>query len=195
MKLVVASNNAKKRTEIATIVGALGIELIAPSDTQFIDVIEDSPTFSGNARKKAEAFADANGLPALADDSGLCVDALDGAPGIYSARFAGPDACDADNNRKLVAEMAGQANRSARFRCAIHLAFPDREQSFSAEGEVQGDILTQAAGAGGFGYDPLFFCPELGKVFAECTAEEKASVSHRGRALRTLAEQLKNRQS
>jgi XTP/dITP diphosphohydrolase len=194
MQLVVASNNAKKRTEIAAILGALGIDLVAPSDTLFIDVIEDASTFSGNAQKKAEAFADANGLPALADDSGLCVDALGGAPGIYSARFAGPDACDADNNRKLLADLSGHANRSARFRCAVHLAFPNREQSFSAEGEVYGEILTQAVGVGGFGYDPLFFCPELGKAFAECSPEEKASVSHRGRALRALAEQLKNRQ-
>ncbi len=195
MQLVVASNNEKKRTEIAAILGALGIELVAPSDTVFIDVIEDASTFSGNARKKAAAFAAANGLPALADDSGLCVDALNGAPGVYSARFAGLDACDADNNRKLLAELAGHGNRAAHFHCAVHLAFPDREQSFSAEGEVQGEILTQAVGAGGFGYDPLFFCPELGKAFAECSPEEKASVSHRGRALRALAEQLRNGQS
>jgi len=195
MKLIVASNNAKKRTEIAAILGVLGIELVAPSDTVFIDVIEDASTFSGNARKKAEAFADANGLPALADDSGLCVDALHGAPGIYSARFAGPDACDTDNNRKLLADLTNQSNRAAHFRCAVYLAFPNREQSFCAEGEVQGEILTQAVGASGFGYDPLFFCPELGKVFAECMPEEKASVSHRGRALRALAAQLKNRQS
>jgi len=172
MQLVVASNNEKKRTEIAAILGALGIELVAPSDTVFIDVIEDASTFSGNARKKAAAFAAANGLPALADDSGLCVDALNGAPGVYSARFAGLDACDADNNRKLLAELAGHGNRAAHFHCAVHLAFPDREQSFSAEGEVQGEILTQAVGAGGFGYDPLFFCPELGKAFAECSPEE-----------------------
>jgi len=194
MKLIVASNNIKKRTEIAAILGDLGIELVAPCDTQFVDVIEDASTFSGNARKKAEAFADANRLPALADDSGLCVDALDGAPGIYSARFAGLDACDADNNRKLLSELTGQSNRAAHFHCAVYLAFPDRTQSFHAEGDVQGAILTQAVGVGGFGYDPLFFCPELGKVFAECAAEEKATVSHRGRALRALAEQLKNRQ-
>jgi len=194
MKLVVASNNTKKRIEIAAILGELGIELVAAADTVFVDVIEDASTFAGNARKKAEAFAAANGLPALADDSGLCVDALNGAPGIYSARFAGPDATDADNNRKLLTDLAGYANRSARFRCAVHLTVPDREQAFSAEGEVQGEILAQAVGAGGFGYDPLFFCPELGKAFAECRPEEKASVSHRGRALRALAEQLEHRQ-
>jgi len=194
MRLVVASNNQKKRTEIAAILGTLGIELVAPEDTVFVDVIEDASTFSGNARKKAEAFAHANGLPALADDSGLCVDALDGAPGIYSARFAGPDACDADNNRKLLADLAGHANRSAHFCCAVCLAFPDHQQPLDADGQVDGEILEHAAGDGGFGYDPLFFCPELGKVFAACTPEEKASVSHRGRALRALATQLKTRQ-
>jgi len=191
MKLVVASNNPKKRAEIAGILGTLGIELVAPDKTLFIDVIEDASTFSGNARKKAEAFAASNGLPALADDSGLCVDALNGAPGIYSARFAGPDATDATNNQKLLADLAGHSNRSAHFCCAVHLAFPDREQSFTAEGQVQGEILMHVVGSSGFGYDPLFFCPELGKVFAECTSEEKASISHRGRALRALAEQLK----
>ncbi len=191
MKLVVASNNPKKRTEIATILGTLGIEIVASEDTVFVDVIEDAGSFSGNARKKAEAFATANGLPALADDSGLCVEALDGDPGVYSARFAGPDASDADNNRKLLAELAGQDNRSACFVCALHLAFPDNRQPFTAEGKVEGQILEQQTGTGGFGYDPLFFCPELGKAFARASSKEKASVSHRGRALRSLAEQIK----
>ncbi len=190
MQLVVASNNLKKRTEIAAILGALGIELIAPDDTLFVDVVEDAPTFAGNAQKKAEAFAAANGLPALADDSGLCVDALHGAPGVYSARFAGPDASDADNNRKLLTELTGCADRTAHFFCAVHLAFPDHAGSFTADGRVVGEILEHASGSAGFGYDPLFYCPELGKVFAACTPEEKASVSHRGRALRALASQL-----
>jgi len=194
MKLVVASNNPKKRAEIASILGTLGIEIVDPENTVFVDVIEDASSFSGNARKKAEAFATVNGLPALADDSGLCVDALDGAPGVHSARFAGANASDADNNRKLLNELTGHAERSAHFTCALHLAFPGNEQSFIAEGHVHGEILAQEAGGGGFGYDPLFFCPELGKAFAEATPGEKASVSHRGRALRALAEQLKNRQ-
>jgi len=192
MKLVVASNNPKKRAEIAAILGALGIELIAPEDTVFVNVIEDADTFSGNARKKAEAFATANGLPALADDSGLCVDALNGDPGIFSARFAGSDANDTDNNHKLLTELAGQGDRSARFVCALHLAFPNNRRPFTAKGQVEGRILDKQTGTGGFGYDPLFFCPELSKVFAECTPAEKASVSHRGRALQTLAEQLKD---
>jgi XTP/dITP diphosphohydrolase len=192
MKLVVASNNAKKCREIAAILGALGVELVKPKETTFVDVIEDADSFSGNARKKAEAFAKANHLPALADDSGLCVDALDGAPGVYSARFAAPDASDSDNNQKLLAELEIYSNRSAHFTCALHLAFPDSDKVFIAEGQVNGEILNQQTGSGGFGYDPLFFCPELGKAFADSTPEEKASISYRGRALRKLAEQLKS---
>ncbi len=191
MKLVVASNNAKKRTEIATILGVLGIELVDAEQTVFIDVVEDADTFSGNAQKKAEAFASANNCAAIADDSGLCVDALGGAPGVYSARFAGESATDANNNHKLLNALAGHANRAAHFVCYLHLAFPDSTSCFEAEGRVSGNILEQASGCHGFGYDPLFFCPELGKAFADCTPAEKSSVSHRGRALRQLAKQLK----
>ncbi len=192
MKLIVASNNAKKRAEIAAILGTLGIELVMADDTLFVDVIEDASTFSGNARKKAEAFAAANKLPALADDSGLCVDALNGAPGVWSARFAGPDATDTDNNHKLLERLDGCEQREAYFICTLHLAFPDHKQPLTAEGRVEGYILGQPSGSHGFGYDPLFFCPELGKAFAESSPEEKASVSHRGRALRALAEQVKD---
>ena len=192
MKLVVASNNAKKRQEIAAILGLLGIELLDAEQTVSIDVIEDADTFSGNAQKKAEAFAKANNCPAIADDSGLCVDALNGAPGVYSARFAGESASDADNNQKLLTELKSNQNRSAHFVCALHLAWPDSDRSVKAEGKVTGEILEQPSGASGFGYDPLFFCPELGKAFADSTPEEKSSVSHRGRALRILADQLKD---
>jgi len=190
MKLVVASNNQKKRKEIAAILDTLGIELVSPEATISIDVLEDADTFAGNARKKAEAFALANGLPALADDSGLCVDALSGAPGIYSSRYAGEDGNDAANNAKLLQALHGINNRSAHFICAIHVAFPDGRAPVTAEGHVDGEILSQPAGTSGFGYDPLFYCPELGKVFAEASAGEKAGVSHRGRALRALAQQL-----
>lgn len=141
MRLVVASNNTKKRREIAAILGALGVELIAAAETVFVDVVEDAASFAGNARKKAEAFAAANGQPALADDSGLCVEALGGAPGIHSARYAGPNATDAENNRRLLAELKDSANRKARFVCALHLAFPESDACFSAEGEVEGAIL------------------------------------------------------
>jgi len=192
MKLVVASNNPKKRAEISNILGSLGIDLIAVEDTVYVDVIEDASTFAGNARKKSEAFAAANGLPALADDSGLCVEALNHAPGVWSARFAGPEAMDADNNRKLLQMLEGCEQRSAYFICALYLTFPGHKQSFTAEGRVEGHILDQQSGSHGFGYDPLFFCPELGKSFAEATTVEKASVSHRGRALRALAEQVKD---
>jgi len=191
MKLIIASNNAKKRQEITGILSALGIELVDANDTTFVDVIEDQNTFAGNAKKKAKAFAKANQCAALADDSGLCVDALNFAPGIYSARFAGTHASDADNNTKLLRELAQHSKRSAHFICSLHLAWPDSEQALSAEGQVEGEILMQPSGNTGFGYDPLFFCPELGKAFADARPEEKASVSHRGRALRALAKQLK----
>ena len=193
MKIVVASNNKKKRAEIQAILGALGIELVSPEQTISVEVVEDADSFAGNAKKKADAFAKANGTPALADDSGLCVDVLNGAPGIYSARFAGENATDADNNIKLLADLNGTEERSAHFVCALHLAFPDSSSPLTAEGRVDGSILRELSGNTGFGYDPLFYCPELGKAFADSTPEEKASVSHRGRALRAMAERLKNR--
>jgi len=192
MKLIVASNNVKKRKEIAAILGILGIKLVEPEATVFVDIIEDAGSFAGNARKKAEAFAKANHLPALADDSGLCVDALDGAPGIYSSRYASLDGDDDANNAKLLKALESLENRTAHFACALHLAFPDDQPPITTEGQVDGEILHQKTGYGGFGYDPLFFCPELGKAFAEASPEEKAGVSHRGRALHKLAEQLKS---
>jgi len=193
MKLIVASNNQKKRAEIAGILGSLGIEIVTPEATRFIDVIEDADSFAGNAQKKAEAFSKINALPALADDSGLCVTALNDAPGIYSARFAGEHATDADNNLKLLDELSAlpnQIDRAAHFFCALHLAFPDSQKSITATGKVEGFILPQPVGDSGFGYDPLFFCPELDQAFATAKPKEKASISHRGRALRALAKQL-----
>jgi XTP/dITP diphosphohydrolase len=193
MKLVIASNNARKRHEIAAILDRLGIEIVPAESTRFVEVVEDGDSFAANARKKAEAFAAANGCAALADDSGLMVDALDGAPGVYSSRYAGEEADDAANNVRLLEELAGNSERDARFVCALHLTFADGQSPLTAEGQVEGCILEAAAGEGGFGYDPLFFCPELGKAFALATPEEKASVSHRGRALRLLAEKLVSR--
>jgi len=190
LKLVIASNNAKKRAEIEAILGGLSIEFVPASSTTFVDVEEDAGSFADNARKKAEAFALANGCAALADDSGLCVDALDGAPGVYSSRFAGESATDADNNAKLLQALLQADNRRARFVCTLHLSLLQGE-ALTAEGFVEGEILTSAAGNGGFGYDPLFYSPELGKAFAEATPTEKASVSHRGRALRILADRLR----
>ncbi|RMH62319.1 MAG: RdgB/HAM1 family non-canonical purine NTP pyrophosphatase [Zetaproteobacteria bacterium] len=191
MKLVIASNNTKKRQEIVAILATVGVRCVAAHDTRFVPVQEIGTSFAENARLKAKSFAQANGLPALADDSGLCVQALNGAPGIYSSRFAGPSATDEDNCRKLLDAMRGKQDRRAYFICAVHLAFPDGRAPITSEGRVEGFILEACAGQGGFGYDPLFFSPELNKPFALASDEEKASVSHRGRALRALVQQLR----
>lgn len=188
-ELVIASNNPKKRHEIEAILGSLGIKVVPEAETVCVGVIEDSETFAENAKKKAEAFMTANKLPALADDSGLCVQALNGEPGVYSARFAGEVATDTDNNAKLLAELGTIKDRSAHFICALHLAMPDGI-GFSAEGRVEGLIVNFLTGDAGFGYDPLFFSPELDKTFAQASPKEKASVSHRGRALKQLQAQL-----
>jgi len=189
LKLVIASNNAKKRAEITAILKNYDIKIIPPDETVFVEVEEDGRTFAQNARKKAEAFAEANHCAALGDDSGLCVDALNGAPGVYSSRFSGIDADDAANNARLQRELDGIANRKAYFACCVHLTFPNGQQ-ITAEGRVDGKILEQEDGSDGFGYDPLFYCPELEKTLAQASPEEKASVSHRGRALKKLSEKL-----
>jgi XTP/dITP diphosphohydrolase len=191
MKLVIASNNAKKRREIAAILGNLGFRILPAEQTVFVEVEENANSFAGNARLKAEAFAAANRGAAIADDSGLCVDALDGAPGVYSSRYAGAHASDTENNAKLLDALRHVESRSARFVCAVHLCLPDG-RSLVAEGHVDGVIRRSRSGNHGFGYDPLFYCPELGKSFAEATAAEKASVSHRGRALQKLARRLES---
>jgi len=186
MQWVFASGNLKKRREIEAMLASLSIDLLPLEATQSLEVVEDADTFSGNARKKAETYAQVHGLPALADDSGLCVAALDDAPGVYSARFAGDDACDADNNAKLMRMLEGVTQRQAYFVCALHVAFPDGQEGLRYEGRVDGTIVSEMTGDQSFGYDPLFFSPELGKTFAQASVEEKASVSHRGRALRGL---------
>ncbi len=192
MQLVIASNNKHKRREIAAILATAGIDIVPASETHFVTVMEDGDTFATNAEKKALAFAQANGCAALADDSGLMVDALDGAPGVRSSRYAGESATDADNNARLLEEMHGISRREARFVCAVHVAFPDGRPALTAEGCVDGRILEAPDGEGGFGYDPLFYCPELGKSFARATPAEKAAVSHRGRALRALTKILES---
>ncbi len=192
MRIVLASNNAKKRKEMTAILAGLGVEVMPSEATAFVYVDEDGETFAENAAKKAEAFAHANRLPAMADDSGLCVDALGGEPGVFSSRFSGEHADDAENNSKLLQEMTGVEGRDAHFISALHLAFPDELPPIVAEGRVDGVILDAPDGEHGFGYDPLFYSTELKKSFAHATAEEKASVSHRGRALRSMAEQLKS---
>ena len=159
------------------------------------EVDEDADTFIGNAAKKAREVSAATGLPALADDSGLCVDALAGAPGVYSARFAGPDADDAANNAKLLTELAAvpAAQRTAHFRCALVLADvrgPLGDAIISADGTCHGQILTAPRGSAGFGYDPLFWVTSLGQTFAELDLASKSELSHRARAMRAIAQQL-----
>ncbi|MDQ7004757.1 MAG: RdgB/HAM1 family non-canonical purine NTP pyrophosphatase [Ghiorsea sp.] len=188
-KLVIASGNPKKRAEIERILANLGIEVVAAEQTVFVDVVEDADSFAGNAKKKADAFQIANGCAALADDSGLCVSALNDAPGVYSARFAGENASDDENNTKLQHDLEGIQDRTAYFICALHLSLPDGSE-ITAEGKVDGWIVEEQTGDTGFGYDPLFFCSELNKTFAQSSPQEKAAISHRGCALRALQQKL-----
>lgn len=185
--VVLASANPHKADEIRAIVGDR-FELVARPD-EVADVVEDAESFEGNARLKAVALVAATGLAALADDSGLEVDALDGAPGVHSARYAGDQATDGDNVAKLLAEMADRpdrGDRAARFRCAVVLRWPDGREVLTS-GSVEGHLAAEPAGEGGFGYDPVFVPDDGdGRTFAEMTAEEKHAISHRGRALAAL---------
>ncbi|MBL8777856.1 MAG: RdgB/HAM1 family non-canonical purine NTP pyrophosphatase [Acidimicrobiales bacterium] len=194
MRLVLATANRDKVAEIAVILGD-GVEL-APRPDTVPDVVEDADTLEGNARLKAVAIVEATGEPAVADDTGLEVDALDGAPGVYSARFAGEDATYADNVAKMLESLADHpdpAERTARFRTVALVRFPDGREVI-AEGVVDGTMATEARGAAGFGYDPLFIPAEGdGRTFAEMTPDEKHAVSHRGRAFRALRDALTER--
>ena len=183
-----ATRNRNKVRELQHLLADLGVEVLSLVDRPEVpDVVEDGDTFAANAVKKAHAVAAATGLPALADDSGLEVDALHGLPGVQSARYAGVGHDDAANNRKLLAALTGvpPARRTARFRCAIALADPTGALGAAVEvreGACEGVILDAPRGANGFGYDPLFLYPELGRTFAELTLEEKSRLSHRARA-------------
>jgi XTP/dITP diphosphohydrolase len=189
-RFVLASANKDKAAEIAAILD--DIELLArPDDVP--DVEETDDTLEGNARLKAHALVNATGLPAIADDTGLEVDALDGAPGVYSARYAGEHATYADNVRKLYEAMIGAAPRTARFRTVALAAFPDGSEVIG-HGVVEGVIADDPRGEAGFGYDPLFIpATGDGRTFAEMTLAEKELVSHRGRAFRALAAGLRSR--
>ena len=195
--LVVATRNRGKLYELRALFDGTGVDVIDLAEAEarlgypLPDTVEDAPTFAGNAAKKARAIAAATGWPALADDSGLEVDALGGAPGVYSARYAGAHGDDGANNAKLVAALAAvpAARRTAQFRCALAVADPAGllgADVITADGTVAGVILEAPRGAGGFGYDPLFLCPELGQTFAEAGVDAKSAVSHRGRALAAL---------
>jgi XTP/dITP diphosphohydrolase len=194
LRLVLASANPDKVAEIAAVLaGALEVELL-PRPPEVPDVVEDGATLLDNARLKARALVAATGLPAVADDTGLEVDALGGVPGVYSARYAGENATYADNVTKLLAELGalpdGGGDRSARFRTVALAAFPDGSEAW-AEGAVEGTVAPQPRGSGGFGYDPVFVPAAPGdRTFAEMSPDEKHAVSHRGRAFRALAEKL-----
>jgi XTP/dITP diphosphohydrolase len=193
---VLASANPDKAAEIADILSTVPGFLLVPRPASVPDVVEDGDTLADNARLKAVAIMEATGDPAVADDTGLEVGALGGAPGVYSARFAGEDATYADNVAKLVRELASvgatePSQRRARFRTVALVAFPGGDE-LMAEGEVIGSIASEPIGTGGFGYDPVFV-PEGGggRTFAQMSAAEKHGISHRGRAFRALADQLK----
>lgn len=185
MKIAIATNNRKKLAEIRAVLGGFFEEMYSLDDLGIsVEIEETGSTLTENALIKARAILGMTGLASLADDSGLMCDALDGAPGVYSARYAGEGHDDKANNALLLENLAGR-DRSAHFCSVIALCLPDGRE-FTAEGRVDGVILDADRGEGGFGYDPLFFSPELGKTFAEASPDEKNSVSHRGRALRNM---------
>ena len=195
-KLVLASGNAGKLKELSSLLAPLGIEVLPQSAFHVSEAEEPHPSFVENAIAKARHAARATGLPALADDSGLCVDALGGAPGVLSARFAGEPKSDARNNALLLERLAGETNRRARFYCALVLVrHADDPQPIIACGEWHGKILEATRGHGGFGYDPLFLVPELDQTAAEIDHSLKNVLSHRGSAMRQLLERLRAEQA
>ena len=191
MKIVLASNNRGKLAELQAMFAPLGVELVRQADLGVGEAEEPHRTFVENALAKARHAAAHSGLPALADDSGLCVEALHGAPGVLSARYAGDPKSDARNNEKLLTHLKEHTNRKAHFYCVLVLVRAAHDpQPIIAEGEWPGEILPEQQGEGGFGYDPLFFVPEFGQTAAEMDSETKNRVSHRGRAMQKLIERL-----
>lgn len=194
MKMVLASKNPHKLVEIQKIVERFDIQLVLESELGVdIDVEETGTTFEENSLLKAKAVMEATGLPALADDSGIALDALNGAPGVYSARYGFDDSLDDWGRLQLLlknTENVPDGQRQAQFVCVITLMTPDG-QMIQARGEVHGELLRAPAGTGGFGYDPIFYYPPLGKTLAEVAPEEKNQVSHRARALKVLYEKMK----
>lgn len=188
--IVLATTNKGKTREINELLKDSPIEIKNLDDFGPIpEVIEDGETFDDNAYKKASFTAKILGYPAMADDSGLCVEALDGAPGVYSARYAGKNASDADNVKKMLADLEGKENRNAAFKCVISIAVPTGA-ALTYEGECKGVLTKEPIGDNGFGYDPLFFYPEFNKTFAQLTIKEKGQVSHRGKALKEIADEI-----
>ena len=190
MKYVLATHNPGKLKEMGAILARFGVEIVSPKDLGLtVDVEETGATFAENAMLKAKAICAAAQLPAIADDSGLCVDALNGGPGVYSARYGGEGLDDRGRYMLLLNNMRGQTTRAAHFACAIACAFPNGD-TLTAEGRCDGTIAFAPMGEGGFGYDPVFFVPEKAKTFGQLTAEEKSTISHRGRALESFVGKL-----
>jgi XTP/dITP diphosphohydrolase len=186
-RVVLASSNSGKRREFAHLLAPLGIEVVSQQDLAIEPCAEPHPSFIENALVKARHAAAASGLPALADDSGLCCMALNGAPGVCSARFAGEVGGDAANNAALVRALSPHHDRRAHFVCVlVALRSAEDPEPLVAQGRWEGHILTQPRGGGGFGYDPLFFVPELGRSAAELSVAEKNQHSHRARASRVM---------
>ena len=188
--MILASNNAHKLDEFRAIFADMGIEIIPQSAAGCdFEVDETGETFEENTYLKAIAVTRATGQAAIADDSGLCVDALNGGPGVYSARYGGEELDDRGRYTLLLQNMRGQTTRAAHFACAIACAFPGGDE-LTAEGRCDGAIAFAPMGTAGFGYDPVFLVPEKGRTFGQLTAEEKGAISHRGKALRAFSEKL-----
>lgn len=188
-KLVLASQNPHKIEEMQQILSPLGIEVLSAKDFPDLkEVVEDRPTLKGNALKKAQYVSQETQLPALSDDTGLEVEALDGRPGVYSARYAGRNASYQDNVLKLLGELDGKSNRAAQFRTVVALVDEDREYTF--EGVCRGEIITEQKGEKGFGYDPVFKPEGFDKTFAELDSVTKNEISHRGRAIQNFVQFL-----
>ncbi len=193
-KLVLASNNPGKLREFAQLLATLDFEVLPQAQFDVPEAEEPHVTFVENALAKARHAARLTGLPAMADDSGICVTALGGAPGVYSARFAGEPKSDARNNEKLIADLEGQADRRAHYVCVlVFVRHADDPQPIIAEGEWHGEIVDKPQGDGGFGYDPYFWLPTRGCTAAQLPAADKNAVSHRGIALQKLIEQLRSK--
>jgi XTP/dITP diphosphohydrolase len=191
-KLVIASNNPGKLREIGHLLEPLGIEVLPQSAFNIAEADEPHCTFVENALAKARHASKCSGLPALADDSGICVDALHGEPGIHSARYAGEPRSDERNNLKLVSALSNHSNRNAHYYCVIVLVrHADDPQPIIADGAWHGEIIPQPRGSGGFGYDPYFYLPQLSKTSAELPLEQKNRISHRGQALARLVEMIR----
>lgn len=188
-KVVLASSNSHKLNELQAMLSEFEFELLSLSDVGLagLDIPEDGDTFEANSLQKAKVVSDLTGYPAIADDSGLMVDHLDGAPGVYSARYAGEPKSDKANNAKLIEALRDvpESDRTAKFVTVITF-YVNEDQILTARGEVEGQILWEERGSGGFGYDPLFYVKALDKTFAELSGEEKNAISHRGRAIMKL---------